>query len=48
MRSEPFQPETPVVHQGWARYHDLITAMEHMAGDLLNELEDDDVGAGLS
>ncbi|NQT16578.1 MAG: sulfatase-like hydrolase/transferase [Planctomycetes bacterium] len=37
----PFHPDTPEVRQDWARYHDLITAMDYQAGDVLQELEED-------
>lgn len=37
----PFHPDTPVVRRDWARYHDLITAMDKQAGDLLKQLADD-------
>ncbi len=37
----PYYPDTPVVRADWARYHDLITAMDLQAADLLKQLEDD-------
>jgi uncharacterized sulfatase len=37
----PFHPDTPEVRRDWARYHDLITAMDYEAGDLLKQLEED-------
>lgn len=37
----PYHPSTPVFRQGWARYLDLITAMDQWVGDLLQQLEDD-------
>jgi uncharacterized sulfatase len=37
----PFHPDTPVVRRDWARYHDLITAMDKQAGDLLAQLAED-------
>lgn len=37
----PFHPDTPEVRQDWARYHDLITAMDYQAGDVLRELDED-------
>lgn len=37
----PFHPDTPEVRQDWARYHDLITAMDYQAGDVLQQLEED-------
>jgi uncharacterized sulfatase len=37
----PFHVDTPEVRQDWARYHDLITAMDYQAGDVLKQLEED-------
>jgi len=37
----PFHPDTPEVRQDWARYHDLITAMDYQVGDVLGQLEED-------
>ena len=37
----PYYPDTPVFRQAWARYSDTITAMDHWAGDLLRQLEED-------
>ena len=37
----PFYPDTPVVRQTLARYHDLITLMDKEAGHILDELEQD-------
>jgi len=37
----PFHPDTPEVRQDWARYHDLITAMDYQAGDVLGQLDED-------
>ncbi len=37
----PYYPDTPVVRKDWARYHDLITAMDLQAADLLRQLADD-------
>lgn len=36
-----FHPDTPVVRRDWARYYDLITAMDKQAGELLDQLEAD-------
>ncbi len=36
-----FHPDTPESRQDWARYHDLITAMDYQAGDVLRQLEED-------
>lgn len=35
----PYYPDTKVVRNDWARYQDLISAMDLQVGDLLDELE---------
>lgn len=37
----PYYPDTPVVRNDWARYHDIITAMDKQAGKILKDLTDD-------
>lgn len=37
----PYYPDTPEVRRDWARYYDLITAMDLQVGDLLRQLEED-------
>lgn len=37
----PFHPDTPAVRRDWARYYDLITAMDKLAADVLKQLDDD-------
>jgi uncharacterized sulfatase len=37
----PYYPDTPVVRRDWARYYDLVTAMDLKVADLLKELEED-------
>src|SRR5688572_19760555 len=37
----PYYPDTPLVRNDWARYHDLVTAMDRQAADLLKQLEED-------
>ena len=37
----PFHPDLPEVHRDWARYHDLITAMDLQVRDVLTQLEED-------
>jgi len=37
----PFHPNTPESRRDWARYHDNITAMDYLAGDVLAQLEED-------
>jgi uncharacterized sulfatase len=37
----PFHPDTPLVRRDWARYHDLISAMDREASALLKQLADD-------
>jgi uncharacterized sulfatase len=36
----PYHPDTPTVRRTWARYYELITALDYWAGDLLEELEE--------
>ncbi|MEX0938615.1 MAG: sulfatase [Pirellulales bacterium] len=37
----PYYPDTPVVRNDWARYHDLITVMDRQVGAILARLEAD-------
>ena len=37
----PYYPDTPRVRRDWARYHDLITALDKEVGRVLQELEED-------
>jgi N-sulfoglucosamine sulfohydrolase len=37
----PYYPDTAVYRSAWARYADLITEMDHWAGDILGQLEED-------
>lgn len=37
----PYYPDTPIVRGDWARYYDLITAMDLQAAELLKQLEED-------
>ncbi|MEZ0164393.1 sulfatase [Kineococcus sp. LSe6-4] len=37
----PYYPDTPVFRRTWARYHELITEMDHEIGVLLGQLEED-------
>ena len=37
----PYYPDTPIVREDWATYHDLVTVMDRQAGQLLQALEDD-------
>src|SRR5262245_22374462 len=37
----PYYPDTPVVRNDWARYYDLITAMDLQVADLLRQLDED-------
>ncbi|MCI0422999.1 MAG: sulfatase-like hydrolase/transferase [Acidobacteria bacterium] len=41
----PYYPDTPIVRNDWARYHDLITAMDLQAAALLKQLEEDGLAA---
>ncbi len=35
----PYYPDTPIVREDWKRNYELITAMDHWAGDLIGELQ---------
>jgi len=35
----PYYPDTPESRRDWANYYELVTAMDHQAGDRLKELE---------
>jgi N-sulfoglucosamine sulfohydrolase len=37
----PYYPDTPESRRDWANYYELVTAMDHQAGDRLRELEHD-------
>ncbi|KAA5543844.1 sulfatase-like hydrolase/transferase [Roseiconus nitratireducens] len=37
----PYYPDTPVVREDWKRNYELITAMDHWAGELVQQLIDD-------
>lgn len=37
----PYYPDTPVVRKTWARYYDLITALDYQVERLLKQLEED-------
>lgn len=37
----PYYPDTPVVRDNWAKYHDTVSALDHLVGDVLKQLEDD-------
>ncbi|MHC4442044.1 MAG: sulfatase-like hydrolase/transferase [Planctomycetota bacterium] len=37
----PFHPDVPEVRRDWARYHDLITAMDRQVAEILVQLKDD-------
>jgi len=37
----PYHPDTPEVRRDWARYYDVVTAMDHQAGGILKQLEED-------
>jgi N-sulfoglucosamine sulfohydrolase len=39
----PYYPDTPFVRKIWARYYDLITFMDKQVGEVLNQLEEDDL-----
>ncbi|HET7567526.1 MAG TPA: sulfatase [Gaiellaceae bacterium] len=37
----PYYPDTPPLREAWARYGDCVTAVDHWAGRILDELEAD-------
>jgi N-sulfoglucosamine sulfohydrolase len=37
----PYYPDTPKVREDWKRNYELITAMDHWAGELIQQLKDD-------
>lgn len=37
----PYHPDTPTFRQAWARYFDLVTAMDAWVGGILDQLEED-------
>ncbi|MBA2114641.1 sulfatase-like hydrolase/transferase [Bremerella alba] len=37
----PYYPDTSVVREDWKRNYELITAMDHWAGNLIQQLKDD-------
>jgi arylsulfatase A-like enzyme len=37
----PYYPDTPVVREDWKRNYELITAMDHWAGKMIQQLKDD-------
>ncbi len=41
LKLPPYYPDTPLVREDWKRNYELITAADHWAGDLLQQLKDD-------
>ncbi|MEM0896668.1 MAG: sulfatase-like hydrolase/transferase [Verrucomicrobiota bacterium] len=37
----PYYPDTPVVREDWKRNYENITAMDHWAGEMIQQLKDD-------
>lgn len=37
----PYFPDTPAVHEHWARYYNIIAAMDQQVGAILKQLQDD-------
>ena len=37
----PYLPDTPVVRDNWAKNYDNISALDHIVGDVLKQLEED-------
>jgi arylsulfatase A-like enzyme len=40
IRLPPYHPDLPEIRNDWVRYHDLITLMDQMVGELLKEVEE--------
>lgn len=43
VRIPAYHPDTPEVRQDWAQYHDKITEMDAQAGELLRQLDQDNL-----
>ena len=41
VRVPTYQPDTPETRRDWAQYHDKITEMDALAGDVLGQLKED-------
>jgi uncharacterized sulfatase len=41
LEQPPYYPATPLEGEDWKRNYELITAMDHWAGDLIQQLKDD-------
>ena len=39
----PYYPDTPIVREDWKRNYENITAMDHWAGEMIQQLKDDGV-----
>ncbi|MEZ6049664.1 MAG: sulfatase-like hydrolase/transferase [Planctomycetaceae bacterium] len=37
----PYYADTPIIREDWKRNYELITAMDHWAGDLIDQLKED-------
>lgn len=37
----PYYPDTPITREDWKRNYELITAMDHWAGELIQQLKED-------
>lgn len=37
----PYYPDTPITREDWKRNYELITAMDHWAGELIDQLKQD-------
>jgi uncharacterized sulfatase len=37
----PYYPDTPVARDNWAKYYDTVSALDHLVGDVLKQLEED-------
>ena len=43
MKVPPYYPDTEIARKDWAHYYDNITSMDKLAGNLLQQLEDDNL-----
>ncbi|MEK7408903.1 MAG: sulfatase-like hydrolase/transferase [Acidobacteriota bacterium] len=42
----PYHPDTPAVRRDWARFYELVTAMDYQAAGVLSQLEQDGLAEG--
>ncbi len=39
----PYHPDVPLFRKAWSRYYDAVTQVDYRAGDLIQQLKEDDV-----